>query len=227
VASPVQIHQSVQILKHVLLRYTNPSKCCGKSCSHTPIRPNVASLLYSNDYVYELQNSFHTFSYRVQLKTEPGRTATSTAIHYKHYTGLLLPHVTVVTEVTFSPSQTRLTPGEQIIKNCLKLLPINCPYYTSSLMKAARLSPPVIGVYMEHYIIIVTQPGLICCAQHTSIWFVSIQQFNREDLQCRNPHKGRNRIKSVAENSEQGFPVLQVLRNQARLRAERSHLQHV
>jgi len=104
-----------------------------------------------------------------------------------------------VTEVTFSHPHTRLTPGEQIIKYRLKLLPINCLYYTSSLMEVARLSPPVIGVYMEHYTITVTQPGLICYAQHTSLSFVSIQQFNREDLQCRNPRKGRNRIKSVTK----------------------------
>jgi hypothetical protein len=136
VASPVQIHQSVQMLWQALCKYTNPSKCCGKSFADTPIRPNVLTFLYSNYYVYELQNSFHTLLYEVQMKTEPGRTATSTAlhflIHYRQYTGLLLPHVTVVTEVTFSHSHTRLTPGEQIIKYCLKLLPINCPYYTSS-----------------------------------------------------------------------------------------------
>jgi len=80
-------------------------------------------------------------------------------------------------------------------------------------MKAARLLPPVIGVYMEHYIITVTQPGLICCAQRRALSFVSIQLFNREDLQCWNPHKGRNRIKSVVENLEYGFPVFQFLRN--------------
>jgi len=118
-----------------------------------------------------------------------------------------------VTEVTFSHSHTCLTPGEQITKYCLKLLPINCPYYTSSSMKATRLSPPVIGVYTEHYIITVTQSGLICCAQHTSLSFASSQQFNREDLQCWNPHKGRNRINSVVENLEYGFPVFQFLRN--------------
>ena len=43
VASPVQKHQSVQMLWHVLFRYTNPSKCCGKSCSETLIRPNVVA----------------------------------------------------------------------------------------------------------------------------------------------------------------------------------------
>ena len=41
VASPVQIHQSVQMLWKVLFRYINPSKCCGKSCSYTSIRPNA------------------------------------------------------------------------------------------------------------------------------------------------------------------------------------------
>jgi len=100
VASPVQIHQSVQMLWQVMFRYINPSKCYGKSCSDTPIRPNVVTcLLYLNDHVYEIHNSFHTFLYTVQLKTEPGRTATLMAVHflkhYKQYTGLLLPHVTV------------------------------------------------------------------------------------------------------------------------------------
>ena len=175
-ASSVQVHQSVQMLWQVLFRYTNPSKCCGKFCSDTPNRPSVETcLLYSYNHVYELQNSFHTCLYRNQLKTEPGRRATSTALP-SSYTISNTQACSYrlwqwVSEATFSYSHTCLTPGEQIIKYCLKSLPINCPYYTSSLMKAAQLSPPVIGVYMEHYIITVTQSGLICWVQHTSLSF--------------------------------------------------------
>jgi len=83
VPSPVQIHQTVQMVCQVLFRYTNPSKRYAKSCSNTPNRPSiVTSLLYSNDCVHALHSSFHSFSYRVQLKTEPRRTATSMALHF-------------------------------------------------------------------------------------------------------------------------------------------------
>jgi hypothetical protein len=273
VASPVQIHQSVQMLWHVLFRYTNSSKCCGMSCSDAPIRPSVVAhpvqmhkfvpnvvahpvqmhqfvqMLWQVLFRYTkpskrcdmsslfkwscLRTSEFVSHQFIQSSTE-NRTLTQSNLngrtfprHCKQYKAYSYRKWQQVTKVTFSHSHTCLTPGEQIIKYCLKFLPINCPYYTSSLMKAARLSPPVIGVYMKYYVITVTQSGLNCWAQHMYLSFVSILQYNREDLQSRNPHNGRNRIKSVVENLEYGCPVVQFRRNQLCVRAERSHFQHV
>ena len=136
--------------------------------------------------------------------------------------------------MTFFTSQILLTVSEQITKYCLMFLTTNDRYCAASLTAVARHRPPVLSTRVpyiaSHKPHSPVQPA-VRRVKHTVTYISFVRectvQFNTQDFLCGNLYKKLIVRECVAGNLEYVYPVFQRRQNQASLKGEEGHFQHL